>query len=768
MRLGILRRRQTTVLLLSVTIVFSGCMRSPEAKSARYMELGKGLMKKNDPPRAILQFRNAIQATPRNPEAHYQISLAYLASGDLRHGVASLRKTLELNPKHRGAQFQLAQLLASSNLPKDLRDAQARLQELLRSSPDDADALHTLALTELELGQPDDAMQHLQQAIATAPQDEAIAATMAEAKLRQHDARGAEDVLKKASENAPQSSDLVVILGRLYALQNRKAEAEQQFKKALSIHANDEAALLNLATLQMTLGRNQDAEANFRLLGSVSKKSLKHVHASFLFQTGRRDEAIREFEKLSKQEPEDRLARTRWIAALVVANRLPEAGKILNAVLNKAPNDLDALLQRGELSLQLGDNTKAEADLNKVLHMRADAAEVHYALAKLHRARGATLLQRQELDEVLRRNRFLLVARLELAESLTGQKLGQAALVVLDAAPEAQKNTASLIEQRNWALISTGQAAETRKGVDRGLAVARTPVLLIQDGILRISERRFAEARVSLHEALLKAPQDVRVLRLLVTSYVAQKQLPAAVREVRDHAEKHPNSPDVQYFLGTLMVETGDLVHARKAFAAARAANPNYAPADLALARIELTQANWNNARQELSTILSSKKEENPQARLWMGMLEESVGNHPAALAAFLRVLEIEPNNALALNNVAYLLAETGGRGDEALKYAQKALELSPDNPDFRDTLGWVLYKKGIYDAAVTQLKSAVSKGGGVRQQYHLAMAYLKAGQEDRGRATLQAALRQDSSLPEAKQAQEAFRTGSTETRSQR
>src|ERR1039458_2926810 len=114
-------------------------------------------MKKNNPPRAIMQFRNAIQATPRNPEAHYQISLAYLASGDLLHGGASLRKTLELNPKHRGAQFQLAQLLASSNLPKDLRDAQARLQELLRSSPDDADALHTLALTELELGQPDDA-----------------------------------------------------------------------------------------------------------------------------------------------------------------------------------------------------------------------------------------------------------------------------------------------------------------------------------------------------------------------------------------------------------------------------------------------------------------------------------------------------------------------------------------------------------------------------------------------------------------------------------
>ena len=48
--------------LLVLTLAISSCALSPEAKSARFMEAGKKLMKNNDAPRAILAFRNAVQA----------------------------------------------------------------------------------------------------------------------------------------------------------------------------------------------------------------------------------------------------------------------------------------------------------------------------------------------------------------------------------------------------------------------------------------------------------------------------------------------------------------------------------------------------------------------------------------------------------------------------------------------------------------------------------------------------------------------------------
>jgi Tfp pilus assembly protein PilF len=142
-------------------------------------------------------------------------------------------------------------------------------------------------------------------------------------------------------------------------------------------------------------------------------------------------------------------------------------------------------------------------------------------------------------------------------------------------------------------------------------------------------------------------------------------------------------------------------------------------------------------------------------------MLEVSAGNQPAAIEDFRKVLDSQPDNTIALNNLAFLLAENG-KADEALKYAQKAVQLAPDKPDFEDTLGWVLYRKGLYEAAITHLKSAVSKGGDLRLQYHLATAYFRSGDEARGHAILTAALRKDPSLPEAQIAQQAAReTGS-------
>ena len=75
---------------------------------------------------------------------------------------------------------------------------------------------------------------------------------------------------------------------------------------------------------------------------------------------------------------------------------------------------------------------------------------------------------------------------------------------------------------------------------------------------------------------------------------------------------------------------------------------------------------------------------------------------------------------------------------------------------EYADTLGWILYQKGLYRNALTylELAAAPSKGRAI-SKYHLAMAYAKAGQIEKSKATLQAALEQDPKLPEARLAQE-------------
>jgi tetratricopeptide (TPR) repeat protein len=78
-----------------------------------------------------------------------------------------------------------------------------------------------------------------------------------------------------------------------------------------------------------------------------------------------------------------------------------------------------------------------------------------------------------------------------------------------------------------------------------------------------------------------------------------------------------------------------------------------------------------------------------------MGNIEIMRGDHKAAIDQFRKVVAADPNDAQASNNLAYLMVESGGDHDTALKLAQKAVDLNPSTPEFCDTLGWVLYRKG-------------------------------------------------------------------------
>src|SRR5581483_788719 len=148
--------------------------------------------------------------------------------------------------------------------------------------------------------------------------------------------------------------------------------------------------------------------------------------------------------------------------------------QLLSEALKKNPNDADALLENSELMLASRKYAEAARDLNQVLHLRPDSAQAHYIMARFHQVRDAVQNQRQELYEALRLDPSLLAARIDLAKSLISGNAAPDAIAILDGAPEQQKNAPSLLEQRSWALIATGQIAEARKAVDGGLMAVRS------------------------------------------------------------------------------------------------------------------------------------------------------------------------------------------------------------------------------------------------------------------------------------------------------
>jgi tetratricopeptide (TPR) repeat protein len=350
-----------------------------------------------------------------------------------------------------------------------------------------------------------------------------------------------------------------------------------------------------------------------------------------------------------------------------------------------------------------------------------------------------------------------LAARLDQAKTLLANLCSQSAMKNMDETPQEQKETAPVLLQRNRALLVLGQIAEARKGIDHVLSTGKVPEALLQDAALKLSQKDYAGARMSSEETLKQSPENVRALAVLVQSYTAQNQASIGIQKVREHVSRQPASAPLQMFLGQLLVTNGDRVGARKAFDAALAAQPGLISAELALAELDTTEGNRDEARKRLSAVVSSDANSIP-GRLLLAQLETADRKNAAAIEQYRKVVALDEKNIIAVNGLAYLLAESK-QPDEALKYAQTAKELAPDNATVADTLGWSYFQKGLYSLAVTQLESANAKEGTALRKYHLAMAYLKAGDPKRGRQTLDAATKMDPNLPEAQAARQVFAT---------
>jgi putative PEP-CTERM system TPR-repeat lipoprotein len=746
-------RKLTGCLLMLGLLLCAACSRTPRRREQRFIELGKKLLLKKDYVRANLEFRNAIQIEPDDAEPYYQLGLTQLAAGHNAAAVSCFRKATQLDPKHAGAQMKLAALLSGANDKAALEDAERHAQAAASEVPSSVDALNTLALTELRLGKPEEATAHLQQALARLPGDLESSALLMRARLAQDDMQGANQALQECFRKSPQSPEVALVMGRFSLVTQRRKAAEEQFRRAIGIDPKFAKAWMDLGMLLFHGGRKDEAGPVFRQVSALPDKTYRPVYGIYLLETGQRDSAIAELERLAKEDPADRTARTRLVKLYLIAGRRADAQKLLAQAIAKNPKDADALLERSELSIDAGKYQDAQNDLNLVLRYRPEAAEPHMVLARLHAAQGKSLNQRQELGEALRLNPNLIGVRLDLARLLIASKAAGAALEILKQAPDSQKHSLSVIVESNWALLDQGRLDEARLGVAEGLQSAHTPDLLLQDALLKTASKNYGAARASLDSVLQQSPEDLRAMGALVQLYSLQNERPTALRIVRAHAARHLKSATLQNYLGELLLADGKPADARIAFTAASSADPQFRPAQLAVARLDVSEGKPESARRALTALLGTHPDD-PELWLYMGWLANSEKDFPRALASFRKVVDADPSNVVALNNLAYLLASQAGQFDEALKYAQQVKEIAPDNKGVDDTIGWIMYRKGLYRAAVQYLEKAAQDATDPVIRYHLGMAYVKIG-DKRGEPTLRAALKKAPGLPEASMAEQ-------------
>ena len=740
-----LSKHLITCLILAV-LCEAGCLKRTEAQ---LLEKGKKLFEQKDYARAILEFNGAIQAKPKDPEPYYRLALTYLAMGQVRNGVTYTLKAAQVDPKYGPAETKLAELMTKySNDPQILKEAEQRASTALAASPQDNDAENALAVAEYRLGEPEKAAERLEETLARAPGSLKTAVNLAKAKMANHDLDGATAVLKKAAAQSPKSADHALALGQLYMQTKRLAEAEAEFRRVLQIDPKRALPLALIGQMQTDQGKLDLAEATFQQLSALPDKEYEPTYALFLFQHGRQPDAIREFEQLWKQDPEDRGARGRLVSAYVSTGRTADADRVLTEALRKNPKDVDAAGQKARLLLTSGKAREAQDALQQLLHYFPDSAQGHYLLAQVYKASQNSGIERHELAEAVRLDTSFLTARLQLAHTLLAVHDPDGSLEVLGKAPDNQKKLPSWMVERNWAVLAKGDAAAARKYIDMSLAVQRNRDFLFQDAALKLHEGQMAGARVSLEEILRTRPEDGEVLQTLAVSYTMEKRMPAAVERLRQAAASQPKSVAVNLLLGSWLEQNGDLAGARGAIERARAADPASSPAALALGELDLREKKLDAARQTLTPLFDSVNSAvSAKAHLLAGGVEDVAGNYAAAIGHYRKVLERNPENVVAMQHMALLLADQANAPDEALKWAQKADEIAPADPQVEDTLGWALYCKGMYSMSLKHLEAASAPTSRPRHKLHLALAYFKLGDKDKGNHVLAAALQQSPNL---------------------
>ena len=137
-------------------------------------------------------------------------------------------------------------------------------------------------------------------------------------------------------------------------------------------------------------------------------------------------------------------------------------------------------------------------------------------------------------------------------------------------------------------------------------------------------------------------------------------------------------------------------------------------------------------------------------AQLRLAAAAENRKDFDHAVVRYRAILAVEPNHIVALNNLAYLLADRKNQAKEALPLAERAYQLSGQAAVIADTLGWVHYKLGDAMAAMTYIDRAAKQlPKNAEITLHLAELHLSLGNQPLAKVHLDLALKLDPSLSE-------------------
>src|SRR5664279_4445298 len=240
--------------------------------------------------------------------------------------------------------------------------------------------------------------------------------------------------------------------------------------------------------------------------------------------------------------------------------------------------------------------------------------------------------------------------------------------------------------------------------------------------------------------------EDHRARILLMETYRQAKDLPKALQVGKDAIAKYPNDSSIRSSYALLLGENQQPEEAVKLLEGSLKNNPADRDVYLNMAQIYERARKYDEAEKmaRKAEALPGDPRENEMTWFLIGAIYEREKQFDKAEAEFIKVLDVNPKNAPALNYYGYMLADRGIRLDEAREMIQRALDQEPYSGAYLDSLGWVYYKQNKLTEAEAALRKAVEREShDPTIRSHLGDVYAKQGRME------QAAIEWEKSLAE-------------------
>lgn len=129
-------------------------------------------------------------------------------------------------------------------------------------------------------------------------------------------------------------------------------------------------------------------------------------------------------------------------------------------------------------------------------------------------------------------------------------------------------------------------------------------------------------------------------------------------------------------------------------------------------------------------------------AAIALGNIYYQTGKDAEAVRWYRKAIEIKPESLPGYPPLAILLTEKPDQSPEALKIAEKAVELAPRNPESLDALGWVQIQQGHLKTGLELVQKAQQLlPHDPLVMYHLGVGYYRDHQPEEAKKWLQAAM---------------------------